>query len=70
MQGQPVVGPREKHLHPEEHDDGADERNHQRFHVTESPTLQEQDQQHVEAGDERAVKERNMEEQLGRHGRP
>ena len=54
----------EKHLHAEHGDDGADERDDQRLNVAESPALQQQDQQHVEAGDEHAVKERNVEEQI------
>ena len=69
MQGQPVLRPGQKHLHAEEPNDGADERDHQRFYVTESPALQEQNQQHVEAGDEHAVEKWNVEEQLERDGR-
>ncbi len=49
--------------------DGADERDHQRLDVAESPALQQQNQQHVQAGDEHAVEERNVEEQFQRDGR-
>ena len=69
VQRRPVIGMGEKHLHAEQGDDGADERDDQRFNVTESPALQEQNQQHVQAGDEHAVEERNVEEQFERDGR-
>ena len=68
-QHRPVLRPGEKHLHAEQRDDGADERDDQRLDVAESPALQEQNQQHVEAGDQHAVKQRNMEEQIQRDGR-
>ncbi len=65
----PIIGPRKKHLHAEERDDGSDERDDQRLDITESPALQDQDEQDVEPGDEHAVKQRNVEEKLESDGR-
>ncbi len=68
-QHRPILRPREKHLHAEHRDDGSDQRNHQRFDVAESPALQQQDQQHIEPGNQHAIKQRNVEQQFKRDGR-
>ena len=69
LQHRPVLRPGEKHLHAEQRDDGADQRDHQRLNVAEAPALHQQNQQHVQPGDEHAVEERNVEEQVQRDGR-
>ena len=46
-QHRPVLRLGEKHLHGEQRHNGADQRNHQRLNVAESPALQQQNQQHV-----------------------
>ena len=65
----PVVGAGEEHLDAEHGDDGADEGNDQRLDVAESPALQEENEQHVESGDEHAVEEGDVEEELEGNGR-
>ncbi len=50
-------------------DDGPDQRNHQRLHVAEAPALDHENQQHVQAGDQHAVEERNVKQQVQRNGR-
>ena len=65
----PVLRLGQKHLHAEHRDDGADQRDHQRFNVAETPALQQQDQQHIEPGDQHAIKQRNVEKQFERDGR-
>jgi len=59
----------EEHLDAEHGDDGADEGNDQRLDVAESPALQEENEQHVESGDEHAVEEGDVEEELEGNGR-
>ena len=65
----PVLRLRQKHLHAEHPHDGPDQRDHQRLHVAETPALQQQDQQHVEPGDQHAIEQRNVKEQVQRDGR-
>ena len=67
-EGRAVVGAREEDWMPNRRDDGADERDDQRFDIAEAPALQEQDEEDVEAGDEDAVEERDVEEQVERDG--
>ena len=69
MQHRPVVGAGEEHLHAEHPRDGADQRDHQRLNVAEAPALHQENQQHVEAGDQHAIEERNVEEQVQGDGR-
>ena len=69
VQRRPVIRLGKKHLHAEHAQNGADERDHQRLNVAESPALHQQNQQHVQAGDQHAVEERNVEEQFQRDRR-
>ena len=62
-------GVREQNLHDEQRRDGADQRNDQSLNVAEAPALQEQNQQHIRAGNQHAVEERNVEEQVERNRR-
>ena len=61
--------PREHYLNPKNHGDDGDQTDDQRFDVAESPALQQQDEQHIGAGDAYAPQQGNAEQQLQSNGR-
>ncbi len=65
--GEPL-GAREKGFDAEENSDGSDENHDECFEIAEAAMLEQKDDQHVEAGDDDADDERDVEEQLQRDG--